>query len=423
MLARSSRTLASSRTLFYDLLKVPKTASDEEIKKAYKAAALEHHPDRGGNSDKFKEVSHAYSVLSDPNQRAVYDQYGEAGLNGQQQRGGPSNSEDPMDIFSQVFGGAARRGGLVRGRDATYKLELSLGEIASGVKRQIAYNRDVACKSCGGRGATKIDMCKKCGGSGVVLTKQNIGFLVQMQTACPDCEGQGYRVPKGGLCSPCKGGGIVSQRETFDVNVPKGCPVGHEFRFAGKADQLPGHSAGDVIVQIVAKKHLNFVRLSNRSPDLCTKKEISLAQALGGFDLQVQTVEGKTVRLVHNGASVVAPGDVWSAPGLGLPRYEGTTNGNLMVQFSVKFPKNLTEISSQDKEKLAVLFTQDKPPSSEKNSSLFTAASGDIPLEKVHSPETIKSVAAALDPPPTQQRQQAHFRQQQQMDPQQCQQQ
>ena len=405
MLSRTSRKLVS-RTLYYDLLKVPKTASEDEIKKAYKAAALEHHPDRGGNPDKFKEVSHAYSVLSDKEKRAMYDQYGPDDGTRQQQY----SRGDPMDIFSSVFGGAARQrhGGLVRGRDATYKLELTLREIATGLTRQIAFKRDVACGTCGGRGATKIDPCKKCGGSGVILTRQNIGFMVQMQVACPDCEGQGYTIPKGSLCSPCKGGGIVSQRETFDVVVPKGCPLDKEFRFAGKADHLPGHSPGDVIVEISLKPDPAMKRLSPRSADLVVQREISLAQALCGFKLDLESVFGEK-KSVFVQKNFVAPGDVWSAPGLGLPRYEGTTMGILYIQFKIKFPTKLEDMNETDREKIMDVFAK-------KNT---TTLQGDVLLEKIHSPEILRNVALALDPPKKQQQQQ----QRQQMDQQQCQQQ
>ena len=436
---------SSSQSKYYDLLKVSQTASDDEIKKAYKKAALEHHPDRGGNVDAFKEISNAYSVLSDPAKRQIYDQYGERGLDGAAggSSGGPAGFGDPMDIFSQVFGGAARRGpgGLVRGRDAVYKLEVTLEEVAAGTSRTIAYNRDVACAPCGGRGATKIDTCKKCGGSGVVMTRQNIGFLVHMQTACPECNGEGYKVPRDGYCKPCKGGGIVSQKETFQVAVPAGCPEGHQFKFAGKADQLPGHSAGDVIVTVSVKPHSTFFRMGNA--DLCIRREIPLVDALAGVHFDVTSIGGKDVHSLTSGAHVVAPKDVWVARGLGLPRFQRTTRGDLYVEFTVKFPKSISGMSASDRTKLASLLAGTATPVPEKGclSSLLDTITGDstsspsspeksdkpqISMEKIDAADVKKRVAQAFEPQPqrSQQRtQQGGGPHPGGVDPQQCQQQ
>ena len=440
MLSRRVVSRSFSTSKFYDLLKISKSATDEEIKKAYKKSALEHHPDRGGDSDKFKEISHAYSVLSDPAKRQVYDQFGEQGLDGNM---GPGNRpggyyEDPMDIFSQVFGGAARRngsrGGMMRGRDAVYKLELTLEEIAKGTNRTIAYNRDVACASCSGRGATKIDTCKRCGGSGVVLSRQNIGFMVHMQTPCPDCGGEGYKVPRDGHCKPCKGGGIVQQKEVFSVSIPAGCPIDHQFKFLGKADQLPGHTAGDVIVQVKTKQHSVFTRMWDRSPDLVMKKEISLADALAGTSFEIESLTGEKVT-VSQGSNVVAPGDVWVARGLGLLRFEGTTKGDLFVQFTVKFPGDLSELSSDDKEKLSRIFSGEPAKNKGCLSKLFeqvtTNAEEEIVdsksahiLEKINNNEIKQQINSLFEAPKesSRQRTQQQFYQQG-VDPQQCQQQ
>ena len=403
----SSSAKSASTTRLYDLLSIPKSSTDEEIKKAYKKAALEHHPDRGGDSDKFKEISNAYSILSDPQKRQIYDQFGEAGLDGNGGPGGNPNQyggspfHDPMDIFSQVFGGSARRrdhGGLMRGRDAVYNLELSLDEIAMGTNRTIAYNRDVGCKNCGGKGATKIDTCKRCGGSGVVLTRQNIGFLVHMQTACPDCAGEGYTVPPGGHCSPCNSTGVVSQKESFQVAIAPGTANGHEYRFAGKADQLPGHTAGDVIVRIRTKPSTDkykWKRLSASSPDLVIKHEISLAEALGGFELNINRIgDRKETRLVSRPGSVIAPGDVCIAAGLGLPRVNGTTRGNLYIKFDVQFPKSIDGISSKERDQLLAIFSQDAAKESPRVPSASSAATV---LEPVSIKDTIRRVNEILN--------------------------
>ena len=417
MLSRQKRLFASAARAakYYDLLKVSPSASEEEIKKAYKKAALEHHPDRGGDSDKFKEISHAYSVLSDPSKRQLYDQFGEQGV----ESGGPAGNypgEDPMDIFSQVFGGAARRrpAGPARGRDAVYNLELSLEEIAAGATRSIAYNRDVSCVTCGGRGATKMDSCRRCGGSGVVMTRQNIGFLVHMQTACPDCGGQGFTVPKDGHCKPCKSSGVVSQKEVFEVKVPCGCPTGHQFRFSGKADQLPGHTAGDVIVQVKTKPHSVFQRLAAGSPDLVMKQEVSLADALAGIAVSLTTVAKRLVT-VTGGTNAIGPGDIFVAKDLGLPRFDGSTNGDLFIQFSVKFPQTLAGLSEADRQKILSAISAPKQTTGK---SVETATDS-VCVTRVNSSETRRKVAEALSPKQEQTRQQQFTG----ANPEQCQQQ
>jgi DnaJ family protein A protein 2 len=426
---RASR-LFSTSSKFYDLLKVPSTASEEDIKKAYKKAALEHHPDRGGDSDKFKEISHAYSVLSDPTKRQLYDQFGERGVEQGGMGASGGNGEDPMDIFSQVFGGASRRrshGGLMRGRDAIYNLELSLEEIASGTVRTIAFNRDVACGGCGGRGATKIDPCKRCGGSGVVMTRQNIGFLVHMQTACPDCNGEGYRVPRDGQCRPCKGSGVVSQKETFEVKVPRGSPSSHQFRFSGKADQLPGHTAGDVIVQIKVKEHPFYRRLGDGSADLVVKKEVSLTEALTGCEFEILDLENKQKISVNSSSAIIAPEDVWIVRGKGLPRFDGSTRGDAYVKFQVKFPSKLTELSEKEKERLQISIFGSS--SSSKTSSCLSSLFKNEPtsvvekkeavgMEKCSSKEMLAKISQAFETN-KQEKRKEHMH----VDPQQCQQQ
>ena len=316
-------------TKLYEALGVPPSASEDEIKKAFKKLAFTHHPDRGGDADKFKEIAQAYEVLSDPKKRESYDSFGEAGL-----QGGAPDQRDPADIFAEMFGG---RPGSMRQRtpDAIHTVEVSLEDLYMGVTRGIRFNREVVCEPCTGKGATKVDTCRKCGGSGVVMTRQNIGFMVAMQQPCPDCHGDGFKVPPGCTCKVCSGKGTVSQKENFEIRVPRGSE-GEAFVFPGKGDHLPGCAPGDVIVNVVPKPHARFIRIG---ADLFVKHKIPLIEALKGFAFEHTGLDGKKIKV--EGSDVVKPGAIWKVSGLGMSKRTSEGTGDLFVQFEVEFPDTL----------------------------------------------------------------------------------
>jgi len=349
-LFRQTRTFFGGRakqqatsTKLYDALGVNQQATEDEIKKAFKSLALKHHPDRGGDADKFKEIAQAYEVLSNPEKRQAYDSFGEEGLNSQ------SQGQNPNDIFEQMFG---RRSRVMRTPDITHRIEISLEDIFTGIQRSVRFTRDLVCKTCQGKGATKTDACKRCGGSGTILTRQNVGFMVAMQSACPDCAGQGFRVPPGCSCPVCAGNGKVEEKETFELRIPRGCENRQKFLFPGKGDELPGHVPGDVVIEVVEKTHAKFLRVGN---DLHVKQKVGLIDALAGVKFEHKHLDGKTVSIAGAPNEVVKPGTIWKVPGLGM-----NPIGSLFVSFDVLFPESV-----QGNEALMNLVAAVKRPTTE----------------------------------------------------------
>jgi DnaJ family protein A protein 2 len=203
---------------YYKLLDVSKQATDKEIKQAYKKLAMKHHPDRGGDEDTFKSISKAYEVLTNPEKRQIYDQYGEEGLeNMEQGSGGPGPGTDPFDLFSQIFGfnagGRSQRGRPVT-PDSTYELQLSLEELYTGTSRNIVFTRDALCGTCNGEGGQDRKQCSRCGGTGRQIHMQQMGlFVQQVQTVCSACDGKGHIIPPGKTCKDCKGKCTVKEKK------------------------------------------------------------------------------------------------------------------------------------------------------------------------------------------------------------------
>merc|ERR1711988_1127376 len=255
---------------YYDLLGVEKDASESEIKKAYRKLAMKHHPDKGGDPDKFKEMTQAHSVLSDPEKRRNYDRFGEEGVDG----GGPSGD----DLISQMFGGGGggrRQRGPKQGESVQRPLPVTLENLYSGVTKKLKIQRQTIDKSEG------VKKCSTCGGKGVTIRTVRMGPMIQqMQAACQVCEGQGYQYS------------LKRTSEILEVNVPKGAKDGHKVVFHNKADEIPDGDAGDVIFVLKEKEHDVFKR---HGADLYVKKKISLVEALCGFSMQLTKLDGRTL--------------------------------------------------------------------------------------------------------------------------------
>jgi len=272
-------------TKLYKVLGVEKNATGSEIKKAYRKLAVKHHPDKGGDPDTFKEISKAYDILGDEEKRTQYDQFGEEGVGGGQ--GG-----DAGDIFDMMFnGGGGRRGGRgggqKKGKDEVHPLEVSLEDLYNGKVRKLSVTRQVIDRS------VPVKTCEECDGQGVVIQMIRMGPMVQQtQSACSSCNGKGVTCKKKRV------------KEVLEVPVQKGAPSGHRVTFQEKSDEHPGVTPGDVIFVLNETPHAVFKR---RGADLYVEKTISLVEALCGFEMEVEHLDGRTLIVKSNPGDVIAP--------------------------------------------------------------------------------------------------------------------
>jgi len=336
---------------YYGILGVPRDASAEDIKRAYRQLALRYHPDRNpGNSEaeeRFKEAAEAYSVLADPDKRSVYDRFGADGLRGQGFAGfDASVFEDFEDIlgnffgfsFGDLFGGQRARGGRrrSRGRDLALEVEISLGEAAAGVEREIKLNRAESCPACRGSKrapGTQATSCPTCGGRGQIRYQQ--GFFTMSRT-CPRCQGAGEinATP----CPACQGKGHVREKRTLKVRIPAGVDDGSRLRLVGEGEAGDeGMPAGDLYVVIRVRKHPFFERAGN---DLACEVTVSFTQAALGARIEIPTLEHEEVVKIPAGTQ---PGEIIRLKGRGVRDISGRRRGDLFVKVLVHTPDNLSK--------------------------------------------------------------------------------
>lgn len=337
----------SSDTKLYDALGVSKNATESEIRKAYRKMALKYHPDRNpGNEEaqeKFKEVAHAYEVLSDPEKRRIYDMYGEEGLSG---GGGGGFGGDGFDLFSAFFGGGGRSRprGPQKGQDVVHALKVSLEELYNGATRKIRVTRTRICKSCDGVGATKKDAvldCSSCNGTGRKVSIHQVapGFVQQVSQTCSDCQGQGKRIDDRFQCKTCKGRKVVSDVKNLEVHIDPGMSDRQKITFENEADERPGVIAGDIIFVLQMKEHPVFER---RGKDLYMKKNINLSEALTGMEFKLNHLDGRTLIIRSRKNEVIKPGQILQVTGEGMPSVRNQFDkGNLLIEFVVDFPDRI----------------------------------------------------------------------------------
>jgi len=337
---------------YYEILGVKKDATAAEIKKIYRSLALRYHPDRVPENEKkqaeekFKEISEAYGVLSDPQKRELYDRHGHAGIDQNYTaedifRGADFSSvfgEGGLDdILSQFFGGGfssgRRRRGPARGRDISYEVDLTLEEAFTGLKKTIKVPRNEVCRDCQGNGAkngSALVNCPTCGGQGQVL--MNSGFFRMAQT-CPDCRGQGRLVKE--VCPGCQGRGHLKHVRSIDVNFPKGVDNDSQLRVRGEGEIGPG-GAGDLYISVRIKDHDRFRRVGN---DLEETVLVSFVKAVLGGEIDVPTIDGKVTMKVPAGTEA---GKVFRVKGRGMPDLRSEDPGDIYVRVMIDVPKRLS---------------------------------------------------------------------------------
>ncbi|CAN8065274.1 unnamed protein product [Agarophyton chilense] len=324
---------------FYQLLGVEKDASLSQIKKSYRKLAMTHHPDRGGDEERFKEITTAFEVLSDEEKRQLYDDYGEEGL--REGGGGPA---DAHDLFSAMFGGGAPRGPK-KGEPVVHSLRVTLEDLYKGKTSKLAIIRNRVCKTCRGKGASRpeaVETCYVCHGRGIQVTMNQIGpgMVQQVQNSCRNCRGMGEIINERFRCETCQGDKVVKERKVLEVYVDKGMQHGQKITFTGEANANPGAVAGDVIVVLKQEDHGRFKR---KECNLVYDKKITLVDALCGLDFYIKQLDGRLLHVRAPPGRIITPGMVKSIPNEGMPIWKNPMErGYMFVKFDVAFPDQMT---------------------------------------------------------------------------------
>lgn len=340
---------------YYEILEVSKSATPEEIKKAYRKIAIKYHPDKNPDDptaeDKFKEAAEAYEVLSDSDKRARYDRFGHQGVNGGGYGGGHMNMEDIFSQFGDIFGGGGSpfesffgggggRGGrrVRKGSNLRIKLKLDLEEVANGVEKKIKVRRYVACQACNGNGSkngASLQTCSTCQGTGQVKKVVNTMLGQMMSTStCPACDGEGKRVTQ--KCDVCHGEGRELREEVITIQVPAGVADGMQLSMSGKGN-VPerGGIAGDLLIQIEEEPHPVLKRDGN---NVVYDQYISFVDAALGATIEVPTIEGKVKIKIDPGTQA---GKILRLRGKGIKDINGYGKGDQLIHINVWTPKNV----------------------------------------------------------------------------------
>ncbi|MGN0537333.1 MAG: molecular chaperone DnaJ [Acutalibacteraceae bacterium] len=337
---------------YYEVLGIEKTASEDEIKKAFRKMAKKYHPDLNPGDKEaeahFKEVNEAYEVLSDKDKRARYDQYGHAGVdpNFAAAGGNPFGQDiDLGDIFNSFFGGFGGRqqrnqNAPRRGADTEVSVTISFEEAAKGCTKEVTYQNIELCEDCNGTGAAKgttLKTCPACGGKGQVMTQKNTPFgTIQTAQACSRCRGKGKIIEK--PCPTCSGTGRTRKSKTVTVTIPAGISQDQVLNVSGHGNSgFNGGAAGNLHVYVNVMKHQIFER---KGDDVWCEIPLTFTQAALGHEVTVPTLDGKVSYMVHEGTQ---PGDIFKLKGKGIQHLNGRGRGDQYVRVTIEVPKNLTQ--------------------------------------------------------------------------------
>ncbi len=324
----------------YEVLGVDKEASPDDIRKAYKKLAFKLHPDRGGDQEKFQDLQTAYEILSDESKRKIYDQYGEEGL--KEGRDGFEGG-DIFDLLNgRAGGGGAQK---KKTKSVLHTLNVTLEDIYKGNKKYLEISRYRCCGTCKGSGSKDPKAntkCTGCQGKGVkvVVRQISMGYL-QQSVQCPDCKGEGSVIKEKDKCPECKGEKVKKITKTLQVDIDKGAPEGKRYVFAGESDEVPGAEAGDVVVEILMQKHKKFIR---KGADLVYNSDISLLEALTGFELLIEHLDGRKIIVKPRPGEIIKPGSPKTVKECGMPFFDAPYKyGNLYVNFKIVFPNTVDD--------------------------------------------------------------------------------
>lgn len=346
---------------YYNILGVDKNASQDEIKAAFRKKAHEHHPDKGGDAEKFKEINEANQVLGNPEKRQQYDRFGSAYQNGQAggaggfggfQGGQGFDFEDLGDMFGGFgdifgFGGGPSRGASqrnTRGRDLEMKVSLDFLEAAFGGEKEISFSKNITCDRCHGNGAepgSKVETCSNCKGTGhISRVQRTILGNIQTQSVCPNCDGEGKIYSQ--KCTKCEGSGVYHDKVSFKVRIPAGINDGESIRLSGQGEAgQKGAPAGDLYLRIAVKAHKKFGR---EGYDIRTEERISVRQAILGDKIEVETIHGPIKLKIPEGTQ---SGTIFKLKEKGISRLNNRGIGDQFVRVIVEIPKSLNKKQKQ----------------------------------------------------------------------------